>query len=258
MLIDSHCHLDFAEFDRDRDAVMDRARRAGIDLFVTISIRVREFDRIRAVIEAHDDVYGSVGTLPHHADEECDVTTEELVEIASHPRVIAIGECGLDTFYGNASWPAQCEVFERHIAASRITRLPLIIHSVRQDEAMAETLRRETEKGAFPIVMHCFSGGRMLAETALALGAYISFSGLLSIPGNEGLREIAKMIPEDRLLVETDAPSLAPVPHLNERNEPAYIRHTVDLLAQLRGVSRTRIAEVTSANFRRLFTKIPA
>jgi TatD DNase family protein len=180
MLIDSHCHLDFDEFAEDREAVMARAAAAGVDAFVTISIRVKEFGRVLAVAERYPNVFCSVGTLPHFADDERDVTTADLVRHARHRKVVAIGEAGLDTFFGNASWDAQMGVFVNHIAAARETQLPLVIHSVRQDEAMATVLTEENRKGAFPVLMHCFSGGRALVETNLSLGHYISFSGLLT------------------------------------------------------------------------------
>jgi TatD DNase family protein len=257
MLIDSHCHLDFDEFADDRDAVMARAAAAGVDAFVTISIRVKQFGRVLAMAERYPNVYCSVGTLPHFADEERDVTTADLVGHARHPKVVAIGEAGLDTFFGNASWDAQIEVLANHIAAARETQLPLVVHCVRQDEAMAAILDEETRKGAFPVLMHCFSGGRALAETNLSLGHYISFSGLLTFEENAGLREIARDIPSDRILVETDAPSLAPAPHRDERNEPAHIRHTLEALAEARSATVETIARQTTENFYRLFTKVP-
>jgi TatD DNase family protein len=257
LLVDSHCHLDFDEFATDRDAVMARARAAGIGGFVTISIRVREFHRIRAVAEQYADVYCSVGTHPHYAHEELDVTVEDLVRLAAHPKVVAIGEAGLDTFLGNSPWEAQMQGLRNHIAAARATQLPLVIHSVRQDEAMASVLREESRKGAFPLVMHCFSGGPELAETNLSLGHYISFSGLLTFEENAHLREIARDLPADRILVETDAPSLAPVPHRDGRNEPAYIHHTIAVLAEARKTSVEEIARQTTENFYRLFRKIP-
>lgn len=255
MLIDSHCHLDFDEFNPDRDAILARAAAAGVDAFLTIGIRVRQFARVLAVAEQYDNVYCTIGTLPHFADEERDVTTAELVAQAEHPKVIGIGEAGLDTFYGNASWDAQIDVFRAHIDAARQTQLPLVIHSVRQDEAMAQILTEESRKGVFPILMHAFSGGPRLAETALGLGAYLSFGGLLTFPENETSRQIAAAAPADRLLVETDAPSLAPVPHQDERNEPAHIVHTAQLLADLRHTDLASIGQQTTENFYRLFTK---
>jgi TatD DNase family protein len=256
MLVDSHCHLDFDEFEGDREQMMARAAAAGIEAFVTIGIRVRQFARVLATAERYPNVFCTVGTLPHFADEERDVTSAELVELARHPKVVGIGEAGLDTFFGNASWDAQIDVFRAHIDAARQLQLPLVIHSVRQDEAMGRMLTEESRKGAFPILMHGFSGGPGLAETVLGLGAYISLSGLLSFEENVGLREIAAGLPADRILVETDAPSLAPAPHLDERNEPAYILHTVQLLADLRETSVEAISRQTSENFYRLFTKV--
>ncbi|MDR6665253.1 TatD family hydrolase [Rhizobium sp. 1399] len=256
MIVDSHCHLDFAEFAADREVVMARAREAGIGVFLTIGIRVRQFDRVLAMAERYPDVYCSVGTLPHYADEERDVTTAELITHSRHPKVVGIGEAGLDRFYGSASWDAQLDVLQAHIAAARETQLPLIIHSVREDEAMAEMLVRESRKGSFPIVMHCYSGGAELAEKCLALGAYFSFSGLLTFEENDALRAIAAGLPEDRILVETDAPSLAPVPHRDERNEPAFIRHTIDMLALIRRTSVENVMDLTQGNFFKAFAKI--
>jgi TatD DNase family protein len=256
MIADSHCHLDFDEFSTDREAMMARARAAGIGVFLTIGIRVREFSRVLAVAERYRDVYCSVGTLPHFADDERDVTAAELVAHARHPKVVGIGEAGLDRFYGNASWDAQIDVLRAHIDASRQTQLPLIIHSVREDEAMAEMLTSETRKGSFPIVMHCYSGGVSLAETCLALGAYFSFSGLLTFEENDPLRAIAAGIPDERILVETDAPSLAPVPHRDQRNEPAYIHHTIEVLARARKTSAEHVIEQTRLNFFKAFAKI--
>ena len=256
MLIDSHCHLDFDEFAPDRDAVLARAAAAGVGTFLTIGIKVRGFARVLAMAERYPNVYCTVGTLPHFADEERDVTAAELVAHTRHPKVVGIGEAGLDTYFGNASWEAQIDVLQAHIAAARETQLPLVIHSVRQDEAMAETLAAESRKGGFPILMHAFSGGPALAEATLALGACISFGGLLTFEENGYLRDIARAIPADRLLVETDAPSLAPVPHRDERNEPAHIVHTVALLARLRGTNPAEIGRQTSENFYRLFRKV--
>ena len=257
MLVDSHCHLDFDEFAHDLDPVMQRAAEADIGAFVTISIRVREFDRVRAVIEHHADVYGSIGTHPHYADEERHVTAEQLVRLAQHPKIVAIGETGLDRWFGHASWEAQLECFQTHIDAARQSGLPLVIHSVREDEAMREILQGETARGAFGVVMHCFSGGPELAQTSLSLGHYISFSGLLTYPEHDALREIARHVPADRLLVETDAPSLAPVPIQDQRNEPAHIHHVVRLLAELRGVGTRDIERQTTENFYRAFRHCP-
>jgi len=257
MFIDSHLHLDFDEFVADRDAVLARAAAVGVDTFVTIGIRVRDFDRVRAVAERYPNVYATVGTLPHFADEERDVTTAELVALAQHRKVVGIGEAGLDTFFGNASWAAQLDVLRAHIGAARETQLPLVIHCVQQDEAMAETLTKESRKGSFPILMHAFSGNAALAETALSLGGYISFGGLLTYEENAHSREIASTIPSDRLLLETDSPSLAPVPHRDERNEPAYLLETAKLLAKLHNTDLDTLGRQTTENFYRLFSKVP-
>lgn len=257
MFVDSHLHLDFSDFDADREAVMERAARAGVEAFVTISIRVRQFDRVLAMAERYPNVWCTVGTLPHHADEERDVTAGELVALARHPKVVGIGEAGLDTFFGNASWDAQIEVLRNHIAAARDTQLPLVIHSVKQDEAMAAILEEEVGKGAFPILMHAFSGGPEIAATVLRLGGYFSYGGLLTYAENEDQRTLAAALPLDRLLVETDAPGLTPEPHREERNEPANIRHTARLLASLQHVTEEELGRRTTDNFFRLFSKIP-
>ena len=257
MFIDSHLHLDFDEFAADRLAVIDRARAAGIGRFVSIGIRVRDFARVLAVAEAHPEVYCTVGTLPHHADDEHDVTAAEIVAHTHHPKVVGIGEAGLDRFFGNASWDAQIAVFQAHIDAARETQLPLVIHSVRQDEAMADMLTAGMRKGAFPFVVHAFSGGPALAETALSLGGYLGFGGLLTYPDNHQMREIAASVPGDRILLETDSPSLAPAPDQDQRNEPVRLLDVARLLADLRKVSLDALGETTTANFHRLFHKVP-
>ena len=255
MLIDSHLHLDFDEFADDRAEVIARAAAAGVDAYVCIGIRVRDFARVLAVAEAHDNVWCTVGTLPHFADEERDVTAAEIVAHTKHPKVIGIGEAGLDTFFGNASWDAQLAVFRAHIDAARQTQLPLVIHSVRQDEAMSEMLRAGMREGPFPFVIHAFSGGPLLAETALELGGYLGFGGMLTYPDNAGMRAIAASAPADRLLLETDSPSMAPAPNPDRRNEPALILEAAQLLANLRGVTVDGLAQITTANFYRLFSK---
>lgn len=257
MLVDSHCHLDFADFEADRAALMERARDAGVGLMVTISTRVREFDKIRALAEAYPEVYGSVGTHPNSAHEEPDITTEELVELSKHPKVVAIGEAGLDYFYGAEHKLLQAQGLRRHIAAARITQLPLVIHARNADEDMIEILRDETGKGAFPAILHCFSSGAELARVGVELGLYVSFSGILTFKSAEALRDVARDVPLDRLLVETDAPYLAPVPHRGQRNEPAYVRDTAAVLAGVKGVSLDEMTRITTDNFMRLFTKVP-
>lgn len=257
MLVDSHCHLDFPDFAEELDAVVQRAVDAGIDRLVTISTRVKKFDRVLAVAERFDPVFCSVGTHPHNADEELDVTADQLVALSEHRKAVAIGEAGLDYFYDNAPREAQAQGLRTHIAAARTTGLPLVIHARDADTDMAAILREETEKGAFPAVLHCFSSGKSLAETGIALGHYVSFSGILTFKKSDELRAIARDLPADRILVETDAPYLAPMPHRGKRNEPAFVAHTAAVLAETRGVSVETIAEQTSDNFFRLFSKVP-
>ncbi|RWA76879.1 TatD family hydrolase [Mesorhizobium sp.] len=257
MLIDSHCHLDFPDFAEERAAIVARALAAGIGRMVTISTRVKRFQQIIEIAETFNEVYCSVGTHPHNAAEEIDVTADELVRLSDHPKVVAIGEAGLDYFYDHAPREAQAEGFRTHIAAARRTGLPLVIHSRDADGDMAAILEDETGKGAFPFILHCFSSGRQLAEVGVALGGYVSFSGILTFKNSTDLRAIAADIPRDRLLVETDAPYLAPIPFRGKRNEPAYVVNTARVLADTIGVSETEIADITSENVFRLFTKMP-
>lgn len=257
MLVDSHCHLDFPDFDVDRDAVVTRARDAGVGVMVTISTRVRQFPALKAMAGRYERIYCSVGTHPHHADEEPDVTVDDLVGIAEDPLVVAIGEAGLDYHYDNAPREAQEQGFRRHIAAARITQLPLVIHARDADDAVAKILEDEMGKGAFPAILHCFSSGRELARLGVELGLYVSFSGILTFKNSSELRAIAEEIPLERLLVETDAPYLAPVPHRGRRNEPAYVVETANMLADVKGLSPSVLAATTTENFFRLFSKIP-
>ncbi|RWK11875.1 MAG: TatD family deoxyribonuclease [Mesorhizobium sp.] len=257
MLIDSHCHLDFPDFAEERGTIVARALAAGIGRMVTISTRVKRFQQILEIAETFNEVYCSVGTHPHNAAEELDVTADELVRLSDHPKVVAIGEAGLDYFYDHAPREAQAEGFRTHIAAARRTGLPLVIHSRDADGDMAAILEDETGKGAFPFILHCFSSGRWLAEVGVALGGYVSFSGILTFKNSTDLRAIAADIPRDRLLVETDAPYLAPTPFRGKRNEPAYVVNTARVLADTIGVSETEIADITSENVFRLFTKMP-
>jgi TatD DNase family protein len=257
MLVDSHCHLDFPDFSTELGDVVARAEAADIGRLVTISTRVRKLDQVLAVAERFDNVYCSVGTHPHNAHEELDVTAKDLARLAEHPKIVAVGEAGLDYHYDNSPRDAQAAGLHTHIAAARTTGLPLVIHAREADEDLAAILREESEKGAFPMVLHCFSSGRGLAEAGLALGAYISFSGILTFKNAQEIRDIARDAPADRILVETDAPYLAPVPHRGKRNEPAFVTHTAGVLAETRGVSRDRIAAETTENFFRLFAKVP-
>jgi TatD DNase family protein len=257
MLIDSHCHLDFPDLASDREAILARAKAAGVGLMVTISTRVRRFDELRAIIEAQDNVFCSIGTHPHHAAEEPDVTVDELVAFTRHPKVVAIGEAGLDYHYDNSPRSDQERGFRTHIEAARTTGLPLVIHARDADGDVGRILEEETAKGAFPFVLHCFTGGPELARRGLALGGTISFSGVITFKNSGALRDIAKHVPLDRLLVETDAPYLAPEPLRGRTNEPANVVHMAARLAEVRGISPESIADATTENFFRLFKKVP-
>jgi TatD DNase family protein len=255
MFVDHHCHLDFPDFSSEVDDLVSRARAAGVATLVTISTRIREFDKVRAIAERFDDVYCSVGTHPHNAHEELHIPRERIVELSNHPKVVAIGEAGLDYYYKHSTPEAQAEGFRRHIAAARETGLPLEIHTRDADDDTIAILEDEHAKGSFPAVLHCFTGGRELAMRALDLGLYVSFSGVITFKNSESLREIARDIPLDRLLVETDAPFLAPIPFRGKRNEPAYITRTAAALASTKGISLDEIASATTNNFFRLYTK---
>lgn len=257
MLVDSHCHLDFPDFADDLGGIVARARAAGIGRMVTISTRVRKLPNLLAIAERFDDVFCSVGTHPQHAHEELDIGPADLVAQTIHPKVIAIGEAGLDYHYDTSPRDAQEQGFRAHIAAARETGLPLVIHSRDADDDMARILEEETGKGAFPAVLHCFTGGEDLARRAIALGLHISFTGILTFKNSQPLRDIAASLPADRILVETDAPYLAPGKYRGKRNEPAYVVETAKTMAQVRGVSDTEIARQTTENFFKLFTKMP-
>jgi TatD DNase family protein len=257
MLVDSHCHLDFPDFISELDAVIARARAAGIGRMVTISTRVKKHAQVLAIAEKFPDVFCSVGTHPHNAHEEMDVDAKALVSLSQHPKIVAIGEAGLDYHYDNSPRDTQEKSFRQHIAAARETGLPLVIHSRDCDADMARILAEETGKGTFPAVLHCFTGGRELAFKAMDLGLHISFTGILTFKRSDELRSLAKDLPADRILVETDAPYLAPLPYRGRRNEPAYVVETAKVLADTRGVSHEAIAEQTTENFFRLFSKVP-
>ncbi len=236
---------------------MGRAAEAGVHLMVTISTRVRQFENILKIAERYDQVYCTVGTHPHNAADEPDVTADELVALADHPKVVGIGEAGLDYHYDNSPRDVQAQGFRVHIEAARRTGLPLVIHSRSAEDDTASSLEEEMAQGAFKPLLHCFSSSIELAERGLALGAYLSLSGILTFKSAEEIRRSAAMAPMDRLLVETDAPYLAPVPHRGKSNEPAYTRHTLNCLADVKGVTPDEMARVTSDNFFRLFCKVP-
>jgi len=257
MLVDSHCHLDFPDFAAELDAIVARARAAGIGRMVTISTRVKRHEQVQAISERFRDIFCSVGTHPHYSHEEADIDAAKLIEIAKHPKVVAIGEAGLDYFRNNSPRDAQMQSFRQHIAAARETGLPLVIHSRDCDADMAQVLRDESGKGAFTAVLHCFTGGRELAFTAIELGHYVSFTGILTFKNSDALRDIAAELPVDRVLVETDAPYLAPLPYRGKRNEPAYVVETAKVLGETRGVTLEVINRQTTENFFRLFNKVP-
>lgn len=255
MLVDSHCHLDHFQGE-EQQAVVARARAAGVGLMVTIGTRLREqAAAVRQIADSYPDVFATVGIHPHNAGERELPTVDEILREADHPRVIGIGESGLDYFYDKAPRPVQAENFRRHIAAARKSGLPLVIHSRDADADMAAILEEEMGKGAFPFLLHCFSSGAELARAGIRLGGHVSFSGILTFPKSGENRAIAAEMPADRILVETDSPYLAPVPLRGKRCEPAYVVHTAARLAEVRGMTPKDLAELTTANFHRLFQR---
>jgi TatD DNase family protein len=257
MLVDSHCHLDFPDFAGDLDGIVARAASAGVGRMVTISTRVRRLGELIAIAERFPNVYCSVGTHPHHADEEDGITPGELVKLTSHPKVVALGEAGLDYFYDNGSPAAQARGFRAHIAAARTTGLPLVIHTREADEDCRRILEEEVANGPFRAVLHCYTGGRELAMRAIELGLSISFTGILTFKKSEALRALAAELPADRIMVETDSPYLAPGKFRGKRNEPAYVVEVARVLAETRGVSLEEISRRTTENFFCLFSKVP-
>ncbi len=257
MVVDSHCHLDFPDLQSEIEDVVSRARAVGVGRMITISTRIRQFEKIRTLIERFDEVYGSVGTHCLHAHEEDDIPLETILELAEHPKVVAIGEAGLDYHYDYAPRDAQERGFRKHIAAARLTGLPLVIHARQADQDIGDILEEEMGKGAFGAVLHCYSSGAELARRGLALGFYVSFSGILTFKTAGEIREIARFVPHDRLLVETDAPYLAPMPFRGKRNEPAYVVNTARVLGETIGLSESEVAATTTENAFRLFSKMP-
>lgn len=257
-LIDSHCHLNYAGLNERQDEVLANARACGITGFLNISTRQSEWGEVVGTAERNDDVWASIGVHPHEADAHPDLGATALVEAAAHPRVIAIGECGLDYYYDKSDRAAQRERFGAHIEAARITGLPLVVHTRDAEEDTAEILSREAEKGGVAGVLHCFTGSAELARTALDLGFYISISGIVTFKNAKDLQETAKKIPRDRLLVETDSPFLAPVPHRGQTCEPAFVADTAAFLSDLRDEPLDELAEATTANFFKLFNKAAA
>src|SRR3954464_15030317 len=254
----SRPHLDFPDFAEDIGVIVSRARAAGIGRMVTISTRVRRLNQLLTIAERYDDVYCSVGTHPHNADEEDGIAPDELIALTQHPKVVALGEAGLDYFYDNGSPEAQARGFRAHIAAARATGLPLVIHTREADEDCGRILEQEVAKGSFRAVLHCYTGGRELAMKAISLGLSISFTGILTFKKSQNLRDLAAELPADRIMVETDAPYLAPGKFRGKRNEPSYVVEVAKVLAETRGVSLDEISRQTTENFFRLFSKVPA
>ncbi|MBX3562089.1 MAG: TatD family hydrolase [Sphingomonas sp.] len=255
MFVDSHCHLNYKGLIEDQPAVLARARAAGVSRMLNISTRSSEWDAVIAVAEREDDVMASIGIHPHEADAHPDVDTVMLVEKAKHAKVIGIGESGLDYYYDHSDRERQRRSFRAHIAASRETGLPLIVHSRDAEEDTYEILADEMGKGRYPALIHCFTASRDFADKVLDLGLYISISGIVTFRNARDLQEAARAIPADRLLIETDSPFLAPVPHRGKPCEPAFVADTARFLAELRGESVERLAETTTANFHALFAK---
>lgn len=256
MLVDSHCHLDFPDFADDLDGVIERARAAGVGCMLTIGTHVSRFDGVLAIAERYGPVFCSVGVHPHEAAKAPDLTAEHLVRMAArHPKIVAFGESGLDFHYDYSPRDTQERVFRAHIAAARQTGLPLIVHTREADPETLAILAEEQANGPFPGLIHCFSTGRALAEGAVALGMYISISGIVTFKRADALRDIVRDLPLDRLLVETDAPYLAPIPMRGRRNEPAFTAHTAACVADVKGVPADELARHTTDNFFRLFAK---
>ncbi len=255
MLVDSHCHLEFDSFDHDRDEMILRARRAGIGTMVTICTRFSRFDEVAAVAGRDKDIWCSVGVHPHHVAEEGVIPVEDLITASLHPKVIGIGETGLDYHYDNSPRDLQRESFRNHIAAARRAGLPVIIHNRESDEEMCNILKEEWKNGPYHAVLHCFSSSRALAEVGVELGLYISLSGIVTFRNAGSLRDIVADLPDDRLLLETDAPFLAPVPNRGKRNEPSFLVHTAAEVARVRNVDVSDLRELSTQNFFSLFNK---
>ncbi len=255
MIVDSHCHLDFPDFESERDSVIKRAHDAGIGTILTICTEVGRLDPIKRIAETYDTVWYTVGTHPMHVNEEPDIALETYLTLSEHPKCVGIGEAGLDFHYDTVPRDLADRVFRTQITAARVTGLPLVIHSRNADDAMISVLQDEMGKGAFKAVLHCFSSGQKFAQVGVELGLSISFSGILTYNRSEELRQIASEIPLDRLLVETDAPYLAPQSRRGKRNEPAYVAETHAMLAKVKGIDERDLASITTDNFFKLFSK---
>lgn len=256
MLIDSHVNLHAPQFDEDREAVIDRAREAGVGLMIEISDRLSTFEATHGLAMAHPDIWCTVGVHPHEAKDYADLTPQTLIDLAARPRVVGIGECGLDFHYDLSPRDQQAAAFRTHIAAARETGLPLVVHTREADDVMAAILEEEQARGAFRFLMHCYTSGPELAAKAAEMGAWFSVSGIASFKAAEDVRQVIRAMPEDRILVETDCPYLAPVPHRGRRNEPAFVSHVLDVLADIRGWSREEAERRTSDAVFDLFDRI--
>lgn len=257
MLIDSHVNLHAPQFDEDREAVIDRARQSGVRLMVEISDKLSTFEATHALAMNNADIWCTVGVHPHEAKDYGDLTADRLIELADRPRVIGIGECGLDFHYDLSPRDVQAKVFRQHIEAARRTELPLVIHTREADEVMADILREEHARAPFKFLMHCYTSGLELAETAMELGAWFSVSGIATFKAAEEVREVIRRMPEDRIIVETDCPYLAPIPHRGRRNEPAYVGLVLEKLAEVRGWTLEQADQRTTDAFFNLFDRIP-
>jgi len=258
VIIDSHVNLHAPQFDTDREAVIGRARAAGVGLMVTICDRLANIEAVRAISESHPDIWHTVGTHPHEAKDDPDLAPERLIALAAHPRCVGIGETGLDFHYDLSPREVQAKVFRAHIAAARETGLPLVVHAREADEVMADILEAEMRAGGFGLLMHCYTSGPELLRRAAALGAWFSVSGIATFRNAEDVRDAVRAMPEDRILVETDCPYLAPIPHRGRRNEPAYVPLVLAALAQIRGWDLAEAEARTEAAFFALFQRIPA
>jgi len=257
LVVDSHCHLDFEGMEEQLPGVLQRAEAAGVGLMVSISSRVAKFDNLLRIAEENSNVFCTVGTHPHNAHEELEVTADQLAALAEHPKCVGIGEVGLDYHYDLSPRDAQAKGFHVHIEAARQTQLPLVIHSREAEDDTILILQEEMKRGAFTPLLHCFTSHRRLADAAVEMGGYVSFSGILTYKSAEDIRETAAALPIDRIIVETDSPYLAPVPYRGKSNEPAFVVKTLETLAEVRGLSVEEMAQVTSDNFFRLFSKVP-
>jgi TatD DNase family protein len=254
MLVDSHCHLNYPEFE-DIQATLAAADELGVKVMQTISTKREDFPRVIKIAESDERIWASIGVHPHEAEDHQDLTVDELLTLVKHPRVIGVGETGLDYFYEHSPREAQQACFRTHIEASRQTGLPIIVHTRDADDDTMAILREEHAKGAFPILIHCFSTSHAMAECAIELGGYVSISGIVTFKKAVELHESVRKLPLDRLLVETDSPYLAPIPHRGKKNQPAYTRHVAEKVAELKGISLEEVAEATTNNFYTLFNK---